>query len=169
MGKVGWLFFTLFIIGLSGGIYFYKTKYVPLLEENKALKKENKNLKTEFLAELKSLKTVTSNIPKQEAQKEAKKEPLKFEFKLSDFFAKNSTKLSTKGKEIISNIIKTLENENFEEIEILLYPQSKLQVRRALNIKAYFVRKGINKNSVWAWVKNSGKRDKVIITVKWSV
>jgi len=169
MGKLGWLFFTLFIIGISGGIYFYKTRYIPLLEENRALKKENENLKEEFLEKLKVFKPVEPKTSRQELQKEEKKEPLKFEFNLSDFFAKNSTKLSTKGMEIISNIVKTLENENFEEIEILLYPQSKLQVRRALNIKAYFVKKGIDKNSVWAWVKNSGKKNKVIITVKWSV
>ena len=56
-----------------------------------------------------------------------------------------------------------------EEIEILLYPESKLQVKRALNIKKYFVQKGIDKNSVWAWVKKSAKKNKVLITVKWSV
>lgn len=130
-------------------------------------------LKEETETQVETAKTPT--LPKEVktlVEKERLDEGLKLTLSVSALFSRGKTKLKDSGKKLIKNFYEGIKKKKikYKEIEILIHPDppksKKLAAKRALAVKYYFVKLGVNRNKVWAWVKDYVPSGKIIITVK---
>ncbi|RKY96691.1 MAG: hypothetical protein DRQ06_00800 [Candidatus Hydrothermota bacterium] len=170
----------LFLISLLLGAYllfFYEFRYRPLKIAFEDLKRENEKL-VEILTEREKawreekLQSMEPVLPAQ-IEKPLKEEPaggLSVSFSEKDLFKPGSWRLSDKGKRILSDYYATLRRIKFREIEILIHTdppgRRKLAAKRALEVKKLFVKKGLDRNKVWAWVRRDVEPGKVLIKIK---
>jgi len=174
---INWFLFFLLLGGLIFGYYFYKYEWTPTLQALQDLQKENKKLlsmlneKTGIVGE----EEPTPTLPKEVKTLVEEKKPdegLKLTLSVSNLFSKGKTKLKDSGKKLIKNFYEGIKKKKikYREIEILIHPDPpktrKLAAKRVLAVKYYFVKLGVNRNKVWAWVKDYVPQGKIIITVK---
>lgn len=175
-----YLVLGLFLFSLLIGAYslfFYEFKYKPLKNAIEDLKKENERL-VELLTEREKawreekLKSLEPVLPA-ELEKAFQEEPkggLSISFSEKDLFKPGSSALTEKGKSIISDYYETLRKIRFREIEILIHPdppgRKKLAAKRVLGIKRFLIKKGLNSQKVWAWVRKDVEPGKILIKIK---
>jgi outer membrane protein OmpA-like peptidoglycan-associated protein len=171
-----WFLFFLIAGVLIFGYYFYRFEWIPTQKALEDLEQENKRLFS-LLKEYSEIEEDT--VPSPSLPKEVKSlveekpdEGLKITLSVSDLFSRGKTKLKDSGKKLIKNFYQGIKKRkiSYREIEILIHPDppkgKKLAARRALAVKYYFIKLGVNRNKVWAWVKEHVPPGKIVISVK---
>lgn len=173
MRFLGWFSFFLLIVLLFIGGYIYKYQWLPMKRAVLELQEENKGL----LKLLKEKGETASPTQKQKSSeienllgKRKLEEGLKLELNVLDLFPKGKTSLKESGKKVIENFYNSIKKLSYDTIEVLIHrdpkgARKKLSARRALAIKYYFIKLGVDKRRVWAWVRKEIPQGKVVLRV----
>ncbi|MGB9824544.1 MAG: hypothetical protein ACPLN0_00255 [Candidatus Hydrothermia bacterium] len=158
MKKIGWFFFVSTILLLFFYFRFYYFTYIPIKSECEAYRAENTILKDSLL------KIAGQKEKPQELSPRVVKE---LKYNVGDFFEGNATKLSQKGKQVLTGLKEGLVNVSFDSLLIVIYPErGNISSKRALEIKSYLVSLGLEKEKVWGKVSTEGEKDKIIVRIK---